>query len=91
MVMHAYLKIIRAIHKWGKKPIVVAHGNSLRALVMYLDEMSADDILGFNIPTGVPIRYELDADLRPIKREFLGDPETIKKLMDAVANQGKAK
>jgi len=75
----------------GKKPIVVAHGNSLRALVMYLDEMSPEDILGFNIPTGIPIRYELDENLRPIKREFLGNPEQIKKLMEAVANQGKAK
>lgn len=75
----------------GKKPIVVAHGNSLRALVMYLDNMTPEDILGFNIPTGIPIRYELDENLRPIKREFLGDPETIKKLMEAVANQGKSK
>jgi len=76
--------------KAGKKPIVVAHGNSLRALVMYLDQMTPEEVLGFNIPTGVPIRYELDENLRPIKREFLGDPEVVKKLMEAVANQGKA-
>ncbi len=76
--------------KAGKQPLVVAHGNSLRALVKYLDEMSPEAILGLNIPTGVPIVYELDEDLRPIKREFLGDPDEIAALMEAVANQGKA-
>lgn len=76
--------------KAGKNPIVVAHGNSLRALVQYLDDMSPEAILGFNIPTAVPIVYELDDNFRPIKREFLGDPEEVKALMEAVANQGKA-
>lgn len=74
----------------GKKPLVVAHGNSLRALVQYLDNMTPEAILGFNIPTGVPIVYELDAQLRPISRRFLGDKEEIEALMQAVANQGKA-
>lgn len=74
----------------GKKPIVVAHGNSLRALVQYLDDMSPEDILGFNIPTGVPIVYELDDNLKPISRRFLGSEEEVKALMEAVANQGKA-
>lgn len=77
--------------KAGKQPLIVAHGNSLRALVKYLDGMSAEAILGLNIPTGVPIVYELDADLRPVKRDFLGDPDEIAALMEAVANQGKAK
>lgn len=74
----------------GKKPLVVAHGNSLRALVKYLDDMTPEAILGLNIPTGVPIRYELDENFKPIKREFLGDPEEVAALMEAVANQGKA-
>lgn len=74
----------------GKKPLVVAHGNSLRALVKYLDDMTPEAILGFNIPTGVPIVYELDDNLRPISRRFLGSEEEVKALMEAVANQGKA-
>lgn len=74
----------------GKKPLVVAHGNSLRSLVQYLDDMSPEDILGFNIPTGVPIVYELDDNLKPISRRFLGSEEEVKALMEAVANQGKA-
>jgi len=77
--------------KQGKKPLIVAHGNSLRALVKYLDGMSNEAILGLNIPTGVPIVYELDEDFKPVSREFLGDPDEIAALMEAVANQGKAK
>lgn len=77
--------------KAGKQPLVVAHGNSLRALVKYLDDMTPEAILGLNIPTAVPIVYELDENMRPIKREFLGDPDEIAALMEAVANQGKAK
>ena len=76
--------------KSGKKPIVVAHGNSLRALVKYLDDMTPEAILGLNIPTGVPIIYDLDDNFKPIKREFLGDPDEIAALMEAVANQGKS-
>ena len=75
----------------GKKVIIAAHGNSLRALVKYLDEMSNESVLELNIPTGVPLVYELDENLRPIKREYLGDPEAIKQMMAAVANQGQAK
>ncbi|NIL95351.1 MAG: 2,3-diphosphoglycerate-dependent phosphoglycerate mutase [Woeseiaceae bacterium] len=74
----------------GKDVLVAAHGNSLRALVKMLDEVSDEEITGFNIPTGVPLAYELDDDLRPVSREFLGDPEEIAKAAAAVAAQGKA-
>jgi len=75
----------------GRRVIVAAHGNSLRALVKYLDNVSDNDIVGLNIPTGLPLIYELDDNLKPIKHYYLGDPEEVKKAMDAVANQGKAK
>jgi len=75
----------------GKKVIIVAHGNSLRALVKYLDEVSEEEIVKLNIPTGMPLVYELDSDLKPIKHYYLGDPERVKKAMAAVAAQGKAK
>lgn len=75
----------------GKRVLVAAHGNSLRALVKYLDDMSEEAILKLNIPTGLPLIYELDENLRPIGKQYLGDPEEIEKLMAAVANQGKAK
>jgi len=77
--------------KSGQKVLVSAHGNSLRALVKYLDNISDDDIVGLNIPTGMPLVYELDDDLRPTNRYYLGDPEEVKKAMEAVAAQGKAK
>jgi len=77
--------------KKGKKVIVAAHGNSLRALVKYLDNISEKDILELNIPTGMPLVYELDASMKPIKSYYLGDEEAIKKAMESVANQGKAK
>jgi 2,3-bisphosphoglycerate-dependent phosphoglycerate mutase len=77
--------------KTGKKVIIAAHGNSLRALVKYLDNMSEEEILKLNIPTGLPLIYELDANLKPIKHYYLGDEEAVKKAMEAVANQGKAK
>lgn len=77
--------------KAGKRVIIAAHGNSLRALVKYLDNVSEQDILKLNIPTGQPLVYELDDNLKPIKSYYLGDQEAIKKAMDAVANQGKAK
>ncbi len=76
--------------KDGKKLIIAAHGNSLRALVMYLDNIPEDEIVNLNIPTGIPLVYELDEDLKPIKSYYLGDPDEIKKLQEAVANQGKA-
>jgi 2,3-bisphosphoglycerate-dependent phosphoglycerate mutase len=77
--------------KEGKRVLVAAHGNSLRALVKYLDNISDQDIVGLNIPTGIPLVYELSEDLRPIKSFYLGDPEAVKKAAEAVANQGKAK
>jgi len=77
--------------KSGKKVIIAAHGNSLRALVKYLDNISDKDIIELNIPTGVPLVYELDADLKPLKHYYLGDQEAIKAAMNAVASQGKAK
>ena len=75
----------------GKRVMIAAHGTSLRALVKYLDDLSDEAIIAQNIPTAVPLVYELDANLRPIKNYYLADPEELKKLMDAVANQGKAK
>jgi len=77
--------------KSGKKVLIAAHGNSLRALVKYLDNVSEKDIVSLNIPTGIPLVYELDKDLKPIKHYYIGDPETVKKAMESVANQGKAK
>ena len=77
--------------KKGKKIIIAAHGNSLRALVKYLDNISDKDILELNIPTGIPLVYELDANLQTIQHYYLGDQEAIRKAMESVANQGKAK
>jgi 2,3-bisphosphoglycerate-dependent phosphoglycerate mutase len=77
--------------KAGKKVVIAAHGNSLRALVKYLDNISDADIVGLNIPTGIPLVYDLDDSLRPIKSEYLADEETVRKAAEAVANQGKAK
>jgi len=77
--------------KAGNRVLIAAHGNSLRALVKYLDNMSDKDIVALNIPTGVPLVYELDDDLKPIRHYYLGDQESIRKAMEAVANQGKAK
>jgi 2,3-bisphosphoglycerate-dependent phosphoglycerate mutase len=74
----------------GDKVIIVAHGNSLRALVKYLDNISEEEIVKLNIPTGVPLVYELDDDLKPLKHYYLGNQEEISKAMAAVANQGKA-
>lgn len=75
--------------KDGKKVLIAAHGNSLRALVKYLDSMSNEEILKLNIPTGVPLVYELDENLKPVKHYYLGDAAEIEKAMAAVANQGK--
>ncbi len=76
--------------KAGKNVLIAAHGNSLRALVKMLDEVSDEEITGFNIPTGVPLAYELDDDLKPLSREFLGDADAIAKAAAAVAAQGKS-
>jgi 2,3-bisphosphoglycerate-dependent phosphoglycerate mutase len=77
--------------KSGKKVIIAAHGNSLRALVKYLDNIPESEIVELNIPTGIPLVYELDANLKPIKHYYLGDQAAIEAAMKAVANQGKAK
>jgi len=75
----------------GQRVLIAAHGNSLRALVKHLDNVSDDEIVGLNIPTGVPLVYELDADLKPIKHFYLGDPDAVAKAMEAVKHQGKAR
>ena len=75
----------------GKKVVIAAHGNSLRALVKYLDNISDEEIVALNIPTGVPLVYELDDQLKPIRHYYLGDPEEVAKAAAAVANQGKSK
>ncbi|HVV45883.1 MAG TPA: 2,3-diphosphoglycerate-dependent phosphoglycerate mutase [Bryobacteraceae bacterium] len=75
----------------GRKVLIAAHGNSLRALVKYLDNVSEKDIVELNIPTGMPLVYELDEKLQPIERYYLGDPEKVKAAMEAVAAQGKKK
>ncbi|MBI5074589.1 MAG: 2,3-diphosphoglycerate-dependent phosphoglycerate mutase [Nitrospirae bacterium] len=73
----------------GKRVLIAAHGNSLRALVKYLDNIPDNEIVGMNIPTGIPLVYELDDMLRPIRRYYLGDQEEIVRAMEKVANQGK--
>jgi 2,3-bisphosphoglycerate-dependent phosphoglycerate mutase len=75
----------------GKRLIIAAHGNSLRALVKHLDNIGDTDIVNLNIPTGIPLVYELDDNLKPINNYYLGDPESIKAAQNAVASQGKAK
>ncbi len=77
--------------KNGKKVMIVAHGNSLRALVKHLDKISDDKILGINIPTGTPLVYELDKDLTPIKNYYLGNQDEINEKINSVASQGKSK
>ncbi len=75
--------------KAGRKVLIVAHGNSLRALVKYLDNISEEDIVGLNIPTGIPLVYELDDDLKPLRHYYLGDQEAAAKAAAAVASQAK--
>jgi 2,3-bisphosphoglycerate-dependent phosphoglycerate mutase len=77
--------------KSGKRVIIAAHGNSLRALVKYFDDISEEDIVGLNIPTGIPLVYELDDELKPITHYYLGDPEELKRAMQRVADQGKSR
>lgn len=83
--------VIAPTVKLGKRVLIAAHGNSLRALVKYLDNVSDKDIVELNIPTGMPLVYELDKGLKTIKSYYLGDPEKVKTAMAAVAAQGKAK
>ena len=89
-VLPCWHEVIAPDLKAGKNVLIAAHGNSLRALVKMLDDVSDDEITGFNIPTGIPLAYELDDGLTPVSREFLGDPEAIAKAAAAVAAQGKA-
>ena len=83
-------EVIAPIVRSDKKVIIVAHGNSLRALIKYLDDISKQDIVGLNIPTGMPLIYELDNNLKPIKHYYLSDKEAVEKAMQAVASQGKS-
>jgi 2,3-bisphosphoglycerate-dependent phosphoglycerate mutase len=75
----------------GRRVLIVAHGNSLRALVKHLDQVSEKEIVGLNIPTGIPLVYELDEALKPLRHYYLGDPEAAKKAAEAVARQGQAR
>jgi 2,3-bisphosphoglycerate-dependent phosphoglycerate mutase len=76
--------------KAGRRVLIAAHGNSLRALVKHLDGLSEDAVVSLNIPTGIPLVYELDADLKPLGSRYLGDPDAAKRAAEAVANQSKA-
>ncbi len=77
--------------KAGKRVLIAAHGNSLRALVKYLDDVPEQEIVGLNIPTGIPLVYELDDELKPLRNYYLGDPEAAKQAAEAVARQAEAK
>jgi len=90
-VMPYWDKVITPRILKGQKVLITAHGNSLRALVKYLDNVPENEIVELNIPTGIPLVYELDDDLKPIKHYYLGDPEEAKKKAEAVANQAKGK
>ena len=83
--------VIKKDMEAGKRVIIAAHGNSLRALVKYFDNMSNDAIIGVNIPTGIPLVYEFDNDFKVVKHYYLGDQEALKAKMEEVANQGKKK
>ena len=89
-VLPAWNDSIAPSIKSGKRVLIAAHGNSIRALVKYLDGISDQDIVGLNIPNGIPLVYELDADLKPIRHYYLGDAEAAAKAAAAVASQGKA-
>lgn len=82
---------IAPVVRSGQRIVIAAHGNSLRALVKYLDGVSDQDIVGLNIPTGIPLVYELDPQLKPLNHYYLGDEEQVAKAVQAVANQGKAR
>jgi 2,3-bisphosphoglycerate-dependent phosphoglycerate mutase len=89
-VLPFWNEVLAPAIRGGQRLVIAAHGNSIRALVKYLDGISDADIVGLNIPNGIPLVYELDADLKPIKREYLGDPEAAARAAAAVASQGKA-
>jgi 2,3-bisphosphoglycerate-dependent phosphoglycerate mutase len=82
---------IAPVVRAGQRVVIAAHGNSLRALVKYLDGVSEEEIVGLNIPTGIPLVYELEDDLRPIRHFYLGDPEAARKAAEAVARQASRK
>ena len=88
-VVPYFEEVIKADMKAGKRVLIAAHGNSLRALVKYFDNLSNDEIIGVNIPTGVPLVYEFDDDFNVIRHYYLGDQSAIQAKMQAVANQGK--
>ena len=88
-VVPYFNKVIKKDMMAGKRVIIAAHGNSLRALVKYFDKLSEEDIVNVNIPTGVPLVYEFDARGNPLHHRYLGDPRLLKQKMEAVANQGK--
>ena len=90
-VVPYYENVIKKDIEAGRNVLIAAHGNSLRALVKYLDEISDDDIVGINIPTGVPLVYELDDDLKAISHRYLGDEEELEAKIQSVAKQGEAK
>ena len=75
----------------GRRVLIVSHGNSLRALVKYLDNISDENIVGYNIPTGIPLVYELNDNLTPIRHFYLGDPEAVERAAKAVADQTRQK
>ena len=89
-VLPCWNEVLAPTIRSGQRVLISAHGNSMRALVKYLDGISDDDIVGLNIPNGIPLVYELDASLQPIRSYYLGDPEAAAKAAAAVANQGKA-
>jgi len=84
-------EVISPVVRSGQRVIIAAHGNSLRGLVKYLDNVSEADIVGLNIPTGIPLVYELDDGLKPLRHYYLGDPEAVAKAAQAVADQAKRK
>ena len=90
-VVPYYENVIKKDMEAGRNVLIAAHGNSLRALVKYLDGISDDDIVGINIPTGVPLVYELDDDLKAISHRYLGDEEELEAKIQSVAKQGEAK
>ena len=90
-VLPCWQALIAPAVRSGQRLLISAHGNSLRSLVKYLDRMSDQEIVGLNIPTGIPLVYELDDQLKPIRHYYLGDPEAVARAAAAVANQGKAK
>jgi 2,3-bisphosphoglycerate-dependent phosphoglycerate mutase len=90
-VMPYWNDVLAPAIRSGQRVMLVAHGNSIRALVKYLDGISDDDIVELNIPNGVPLVYEFDDNLKPLRHYYLGDADAIAAKMAAVANQGKAK